>query len=71
MPSFKECELKDDLYELLSSDDSKPLQKAVKNYASKNGLIYIKDTSGTNINVQIIDTDKINFDNIFKGKPNL
>ena len=53
-----------DLYEILSSDNSKPLQKAVKNYASKNGLIYLKDTSGTNINVQIIDTDKINFDNI-------
>jgi hypothetical protein len=38
------------------------LQKTVKDYASKNGLIYIKDTSGTNINVQIIDTDKINFE---------
>ncbi len=52
-----------DLYELLSSENSKPLQKEVKNYASENGLIYLKDTSGTNINVQIIDTDKINFDN--------
>jgi len=51
-----------ELYQLLSNSDSKPLQKAVKDYASENGLIYIKDTSGTNINVQIIDTDKINFD---------
>ncbi|MCI2228611.1 hypothetical protein MC378_05485 [Polaribacter sp. MSW13] len=51
-----------ELYQLLSNSDSKPLQKKVKDYASKNGLIYIKDTSGTNINVQIIDTDKINFD---------
>ena len=25
-------------------------------------MIYIKDTSGTNINVQIIDTEKINFE---------
>ena len=50
-----------ELFQLLSNSDSKPLQKAVKEYASKNGLIYIKDTSGTNINVQIIDTDKINF----------
>ncbi len=47
------------LFELLSSSNSKPLQKAVKNYASKNGLIYLKDNSGTNINVQIIDTNKI------------
>ena len=52
------------LYQLLSNSDSKPLQKRVKEYASENGLIYIKDTSGTNINVQVIDTDKINFDNI-------
>ena len=47
------------LYELLSNNDSKPLQKKVKKYASENGLIYIKDTSGTNINVQVIDTEKI------------
>lgn len=51
------------LFELLSSEQSKPLQKAVKNHASENGLIYLKDNSGTNINVQIIDTSKINFDN--------
>lgn len=50
------------LFELLSNENSKDLQVKVKNYASKNGLIYIKDTSGTNINVQVIDTDKINFD---------
>jgi hypothetical protein len=49
-----------ELYELLSNNDSKPLQKKVKEYASKKGLTYIKDTSGTNINVQVIDTKKIN-----------
>tara|TARA_R110000787_G_scaffold6697_9_gene23291 strand:- start:9031 stop:10710 length:1680 start_codon:yes stop_codon:yes gene_type:complete len=48
-----------ELYQLLSNENSKPLQKKTKEYASKNGLIYIKDTSGTNINVQIIDTKKI------------
>jgi hypothetical protein len=51
-----------DLYQLLSNADCKPLQKKVKDFASLNGLVYIKDTSGTNINVQIIDTAKINFD---------
>ena len=51
-----------ELFQVLSNSDSKPLQKAVKEYASENGLIYVKDTSGTNINVQIIDTDKINFE---------
>ncbi len=49
------------LYELLSNSDSKALQSAVKNYASENGLTYLKDVSGTNINVQVIDTAKVDF----------
>ena len=50
------------LYELMSHENSDKLRKIVKNTASKNGLIYLRDTSGTNINVQIIDTEKIDFD---------
>lgn len=50
------------LFELLSRPDSEPLQKQVKQYAAAHGLIYVKDTSGTNINVQIIDTAQIDFD---------
>ncbi len=53
-----------ELYELLSNVNSKPLQVAVKNYASENGLIYLKDKSGTNINVQIIDTDKVDIQSL-------
>ncbi|MEE9350207.1 MAG: hypothetical protein V3U80_09180 [Flavobacteriaceae bacterium] len=49
------------LFELLSESDNKALRKKVKRAASKMGLIYIKDTSGTNINVQIIDTEKVDF----------
>ena len=49
------------LFELLSDDDSESLRKKVKEQAAKIGLIYVKDTSGTNINVQIIDTAKIDF----------
>lgn len=59
-----------ELYEVLSGKNSGDLQSAVKNYASENGLIYIKDQSGTNINVQIIDTDKINFENTSFEKAN-
>lgn len=59
LPSVAKGKEEFDLYELLSDEGSKPLQKKVKEYASKNGLTYIKDTSGTNINVQIIDTQKI------------
>ncbi|MGJ8743444.1 DUF6909 family protein [Polaribacter sp.] len=68
----KEAEAYDgfELYQLLSNLDSKPQQKTVKEYASENGLIYIKDTSGTNINVQVIDTDKINFENTPYNKVN-
>ena len=49
------------LFELLSKDNSTALQKKVKQKASNMGLIYIKDTSGANINVQVIDTSKIDF----------
>ncbi|MEQ6125072.1 hypothetical protein AAON49_12770 [Pseudotenacibaculum sp. MALMAid0570] len=59
-----------ELYQLLSNDESKPLHKKIKEYASHNGLIYIKDTSGTNINVQVIDTQKINFNEISFEKKN-
>ena len=61
LPKEAENHKEFELYQLLSNSDSKPLQKKVMDYASKNGLIYVKDTSGTNINVQIIDTDKINY----------
>jgi hypothetical protein len=47
------------LFELLSKDENEDLRKQVKEYASENGLNYIKDNSGTNINVQVIDTEKI------------
>ena len=58
------------LFELLSNSNSKELQVKVKNHASKNGLIYIKDTSGTNINVQLIDTEKIDFESTLYSKEN-
>lgn len=47
------------LYHLLSDDSNEDLRKLVKEHAAKNGLYYLKDTSGTNIHVQIIDTEKI------------
>ena len=49
------------LFELLSESKNEALRRKVKVDASKNGLIYIADTSGTNINVQVIDTRKIDF----------
>ncbi len=49
------------LFEMLSESKNEALRKKVKVDASKNGLIYIADTSGTNINVQVVDTCKIDF----------
>ena len=51
-----------DLFQLLSDKKSKELQEKVKDFALRNGLIFVDDNSGTNIDVQIIDTHKINFD---------
>lgn len=62
LPEESERHQNFELFQLLSNSNSKSLQKKVKDFASENGLIYVKDNSGTNINVQIIDTDKINFD---------
>ena len=51
----------DELYELLSDNQNKELRKKVKLFAQKNGLLFLKDHSGTNIDVQIIDTRKVDF----------
>jgi len=59
------------LFELLSKSKNEALQKKVKQGASKMGLFYIKDTSGTNINVQVIDTAKIDFNKTNYSKKNL
>ena len=52
-----------EVYEALSNDDNEALRNKVKSEALKNGMLYIKDTSGTNINVQIFDTGTIDFSN--------
>jgi len=49
------------LFEMLSKSVNDDLQKKVKKGAATKGLSFIKDTSGTNIDVQIIDTEKIDF----------
>jgi len=48
-----------EVYEKLSDSSNSLLRKKVMKGAATKGLIYIKDTSGTNINVQIIDTEKL------------
>ena len=51
------------LFELIGSAENKDLRKIIKKGAGKKGLTFIKDTTGANIDVQIIDTEKIDFEN--------
>ncbi|MCX2679104.1 hypothetical protein OOZ15_04050 [Galbibacter sp. EGI 63066] len=60
--SSKESEY--DVYEMLSEPGSSTLRGKVSAYAEKNGMISIDDRSGANIDVQIFDTAKIDFNKI-------
>lgn len=59
----KEFSTKDEygVYEMLSQPDNAAMRDKVKNHALKHGMISIDDTSGTNIDIQIFDTSKIDF----------
>jgi len=48
-----------EIYETLSEDKNSALRNKVSKKALGNGMIYLKDESGTNINVQIFDISKI------------
>ncbi|MCA0152385.1 DUF6909 family protein [Winogradskyella vincentii] len=50
-----------DVYKSLSDPKNQSARDKVEKTATQNGMIYIKDASGTNIDVQIFDTDKIDF----------
>lgn len=47
-----------EIYEALSNDNN-ALRNKVSKVALENGMLYLKDSSGTNINVQIFDMSKI------------
>lgn len=62
--TLKEPDAKKDIfkiYEALSDGKNAAMRNKVEKTALQNGMIYIKDSSGTNIDVQIFDTDKIDF----------
>ncbi|RXG17926.1 hypothetical protein DSM03_101625 [Leeuwenhoekiella aestuarii] len=60
----KEMAKKDNLeiYETLSNAGSGKLRSRVEKTAQQNGMIFIPDQSGTNIDVQIFDTAKLDLD---------
>ena len=51
-----------EIYEALSSPDNIALRNKVIAMAKKNGMIFLPDTSGTNIDVQIFDLAKLGND---------
>lgn len=50
-----------EVYEALSQKNNEALRNKVTKEALQRGMIYIPDSSGTNIDVQIFDTAKIDF----------
>jgi len=48
-----------DLFEMLSNPDNSKMREKVSREATRYGMKYLKDSSGTNIDVQIFDTEKI------------
>ncbi|WP_422858208.1 DUF6909 family protein [Flagellimonas sp. S174] len=47
-----------DIYEALSSAENKGFQKKVRTWAEENGMIFLDDNSGANIDIQIFDSAK-------------
>jgi len=54
-------------YEKLSNSDNEALRKKVTQKALQQGMLFIKDTSGTNIDVQIFDTAKLDLEKLDLG----
>jgi len=52
-----------EIYEDLSASNNKLMRDQLHEYVQQQGLIYIKDKSGTNIDVQIIDLAKVDLKN--------
>lgn len=52
-----------EIYEELSEANNKRMREQLHEFAQANGLVYIKDQSGTNINVQVIDLGKVDLTN--------
>ncbi|MFC7356152.1 DUF6909 family protein [Jejudonia soesokkakensis] len=59
LPAEAKTKSKMELYEALSIPGSDKLREKVYKMAAKYGMTYLEDESGTNINVQIFDTEKL------------
>ncbi|MDR2222758.1 MAG: hypothetical protein LBE34_08445 [Flavobacteriaceae bacterium] len=59
--SFVETTNELEIYEELSKPENRAFRQEVRDKAEREGMIFLADQSGTNIDVQIFDTAKINF----------
>lgn len=59
LASEKNIKTKLELFEVLSKNDNGKLREKVIKYATQNGMVYLPDESGTNIDVQLFDTDNL------------
>lgn len=60
-----------EIFEELSKTGNSDLRALIAERATTEGMLFLPDTSGTNIDVQIFDTAKINFKNSAFTKANL
>lgn len=67
LPSTSKMHKGVDFYVELSDSKSSNLRSKVSDLASKNGMVYVEDKSGSNINVQIFDTSKVDEGNLPNG----
>src|SRR5690606_21219757 len=51
-----------DLYEELSKPENGEMRRLVRERAEAEGMVFLADESGTNIDVQLFDTSRIKFD---------
>jgi hypothetical protein len=59
----------EDIAKELSLPRSKTMREKVSDHALLNGMVRLDDVSGTNISVQIIDSDKVNWKSLSKHIP--
>ncbi|MDR0228176.1 MAG: hypothetical protein LBI72_03840 [Flavobacteriaceae bacterium] len=59
--NFVETKNELEIYEELSKPENRAFRQEVRDKAEREGMIFLADQSGTNIDVQIFDTAKINF----------
>ncbi|NHE57474.1 DUF6909 family protein [Cyclobacterium plantarum] len=64
---LKDYEAIEDMAMKISVNSKGNKGKEILDYARKNGLIQVVDTSGTNIGVQVIDTGKMSSSNLLPG----